>query len=150
MMKKEEIVMKKLLICVISLLLISAIPIAIGETLDTNEDYEKNQAGTDQYSNCFIWIFGKCNTVEGPLVWKLGFFCPLKPRDFLIQASGQDNESLYVIVLDAPSGAYFSIENIMIDVDNAKGIFFWGGKSPFLNSNIIFVICKAENAWITK
>ena len=141
--------MKKLLICVISLLLISAIPIAIGETLDSNGDYEKNPVGTDHYSNCFIWVFGKCNTVEGPLVWKLGFYCPIKPRDFLIQASGQGNESLYVIVL-APLGAYFSIENIHIDIDNAKGLFFWGGKSLFLNSNIIFVICKAENAWITK
>ena len=141
--------MKKLFICVISLLLISAIPIAMGETLNSIEDYEKNPAATDHYSNCFMLIFGKCNTVVGPLVWKLGFYCPLTPRDFLIQANGQDNESLYVIVLGRTSGAYFSIEDIIIDINNARGIFFWGEKSLFLESNIIFTLCKAENAWIT-
>ena len=124
-MKKEELFIKKLLICVICLLLISAIPVAVGVTIDIEEEYEKNPAGTDHFTDCVVWIFGKCNTVEGPSAWILGFFCPLKPRDFIIQAKGEDNESLYVFIRSNKIGTYLGYENIKIDINNGKGFFFW-------------------------
>ena len=146
--------MKKFVICVVSLLIFLTIPAVIGNTVnieadDINEDNEIMPLGTDHFTDCIIMIIGKCNTVEGPPEWKLGIYYPLEEKDFMIQANGQETEVLHVLVRAASPSFYFSHENIKVDISSAKGFFFYAGQSLLTEGNTIFVRCTAQEAWVT-
>lgn len=155
-MKKEGYFVKKLLICAVCLLLLSIIPIAVGNTIDSevriiNNENEKIPLTTDHYTDCTVWVFGKCNKVEveGNNLWKFGFYFPLKERNFIIQAKGQENESLNVLIRSNKFGSYFGYETLKIDIEVGKGMLFWAAKSLFINGTTVFARVKAKDAWIT-
>ena len=146
--------MKKLIICVVSLLLVSTIPIVIGDTanIEANDVIDDNDIlplGTDEYTDCTVWIIGKCNTVEGPPEWKLGFYYPFNEKDFSFSANGEEGEGLQVIVRATSPGIYLGHENIRIGITGAKGFFFYAGQSLLTQGNFLFVRCTAQVARVT-
>lgn len=146
---------KVLVIGAICLLTLPSIQVALGDTPgselnDSNEGNVSNTGGSTHYKNCRIIVFGKCDTVIGPLVWLFGFYCPLTKRDFLIKASGGENESLNVLIFGGGNfGTYYDYENIIIDLNKANGFLYWFGKSLLFKGNSIFTFCKAQDVWVT-
>ena len=147
-MKKEDGFIKKIIICAVCLLLLSVTPIVVGDT-NVDENSPTNPADIDYYSDCVIWVFGKCDTVDGPLLWKLGFYCPLREKTFIIQATGKENESLNIFIRDTGMATYFGYENVKIDIRTATGVLFWAAQSILLQGNTIFARCKAREVWVT-
>jgi hypothetical protein len=105
--------------------------------------------GTTHFSNCVVWIYGSCKTVIGALTWIFGIFCPLFKKHLNIQATGQEGESLNVIVTQDGLGTYFDQENIRIELSGTTGILYWYGKSLIFEGDQIFTRCKADDCWIT-
>lgn len=146
--------MKKLIICMVSLLLVFTVPIVIGDTanIEANDVIDDNEIlplGTDEYIDCTVWIIGKCNTVEGPPEWKLGFYYPFNEKDFSFSAKGETGEGLQVLVRATSPGFYLGHENIRIDITGAKGFFFYAGQSLLAKGNFLFVRCTAQVARVT-
>jgi len=145
---------KAIVILAICLLMLPSFSVALGEipNLEENKIKEENEVeplDTDTYSNCRILVSGQCDTVLGPLVWLLGFYCPLFKRNFIIRASGGETEKLNVIVFgNGNFGTYYDLENIQLDIRSASGILFWYGKSILLEGNRIFAFCNAKTIFI--
>lgn len=153
-MKRDNYLEKMLVIVAICLLIMPSIPVVISDTSnsDSSDSYEYQNSGTgetDYFTNCIVIVFGKCNTVTGPLIWRFGFYCPLLKRSFWIIASGEEGESLNVIIRDDKFATYYDYEEINIQLIGANGFLFWGGKSILFNNTIIFARCKANQAWVT-
>jgi hypothetical protein len=108
------------------------------------------QATTEQFSNSVVLITGKCNTVTTNALWLFGLKFMIH-RKVTIQASGQEGEKIHALVLPPTFGVFFGHENIIIQMEGATGLFFWGGKSLLLqqSSQRVFVFCKAGDMWIT-
>jgi hypothetical protein len=70
-------------------------------------------------------------------------------KHLVIQATGQEGESLNVIVTQDGLGTYFDIENIRVEMWGTTGILYWFGKSLILEGDTIFARCKAEECWVT-
>ncbi len=117
---------------------------------DFDDENNLNSGDVVHYSNCRIIVFGKCNTVRGPLVWLFGFYCPLLPRQFWIEANGdQYNESLNLLVFGGGNfGTYYDLEQVSIDIRGAKGFLYYFGKSLVVSGNNIFAFCKADDIFI--
>jgi hypothetical protein len=108
------------------------------------------QANTDQFTDSIVIIVGKCNTVSSPALWLFGFKFLLN-RHVYIQASGEQDEKLTALVLPSKIGFYFGQEDMIIELNGAKGLFFRGEKS-FLFQNTpqrIVAVCKASDIWVT-
>ncbi len=154
-MKKKK--KKFLIIGVVAILFISSFPMVIGDNPnfdrdELNNDIINKQGSTKTYYNCRIFISGKCNNVIGPLVWLLGFYCPLLKRTFTINAKGQESEVLSVLIIGINPiqlGVFFDYENIYLFIQRANGVLFWGEKSILFKSNSIFVYCKAQSVTVT-
>jgi hypothetical protein len=151
-MKGKVYIKKVLIVWAIFLLTLTSIPLALGESSNT-ESFNSNEniistRDSKHYTDCNILIFGRCNTVKGPLFWLFGLYYPIIERDFKIDANGELGETLNVIVLGPEFGTFISYENIEIDIYNAKGVLFWGGKSLILNQPLLFAHCKAADVWI--
>lgn len=116
---------------------------------NTNDDYDSETRDTILYENCIVYIFGKCKGVHGALTWIFGIYCPLFKKNLWIQATGQEGESLNVIVTRDGFGAYYDYENILIDLRGATGILYWFGKSWFFTGDQIFARCEVDRCWIT-
>ena len=148
-MKKSSYLKKIFIIGAVLLIMLSTLPVS----LSSSSNFEKNQitstSTTDHYVNSVVIIIGKCNIVQGPAIWLLGLYMPLIKRSFLIRATGEEGEQLNVIVRGDKFAAYIDSENIMVDINQAHGILFYGQKSILTNSFRIFARCKAENIWIT-
>src|SRR5512136_1706833 len=86
------------------------------------------EANTDQFSDSMVIIVGKCNTVSSPALWLFGFKF-LFNRHIYIQASGGQDEKLTALILPSKIGFYFGQEDMTIQLDGAKGLFFRGDKS---------------------
>jgi hypothetical protein len=108
------------------------------------------QATTDHFTDSFVIIMGKCDTVASPALWLFGFKFILN-REVIIQANGGENEKINAFILPSKIGFYFSQENIIIQLQGAKGLFFRGEKSwVFQNTpQRIFAVCKATDIWVT-
>ncbi len=121
--------------------------------LSSNSNFEKKQTNlttaTDYLEDSIVLIIGKCNAVQGPLMWIFGLYVPILKKSFLIRANGGEDEQLNVIVRGSKFAAYIDAENILVEFNGARGIFFYGQKSIITNSSTIFVRCKAENIFIT-
>ena len=108
------------------------------------------QANTDYFTNSVVIIIGKCNTVTSPALWLFGFKFLLN-RHIYIQASGEEGEKLSALILPSKIGFYFGQENMIIQMDGAKGLFFRGEKSWIFQNTPqrIFAVCKASDIWVT-
>lgn len=156
-MKKKRWHNKLLIIGAIFILFISSLPVAIGENynfiIDESNDNEiNNHEKATSYTNCLIFITGKCNDVNGPLVWILGFYCPLFKRTFTINARGEGDEVVNVFIIGSNPfqiGTFFDYENINLLIHRANGLLFWGQKSIISKSNSLFTICRAESVVVT-
>ncbi len=127
---------KGLAVGVICLLMLVTIPIA--------------QADTDHYSDSVVLIVGKCNTVSTTGLWLFGLTY-IHKKEVTIQAQGEDGETIHVLIFPPKFAFHFSLENVEIQMEGVKGIFFWGGKSLLFNnaSQRVFAICKAGDIWVT-
>ncbi len=156
-MKKEEWHKKLLIIGAIAILFISSLPVVIGneQNINTNnidENEINNFTGTTIYSNCLIFISGKCNHVTGPLVWIFGAYCPLFKRTFTINPRGEESEVLNVFIIGTKPfqiGTFLDYENIYLQINRARGLLYWGEKSIISKSNSIFAFCNAESILVT-
>jgi hypothetical protein len=108
------------------------------------------QANTDQFTDSIVIIIGKCDTVTSPALWLFGFKF-LFNRHIYIQASGGANEKLTALILPSKIGFYFGQEDMTIQLDGAKGLFFRGEKSLLFSSTPqrIVAVCKASDIWVT-
>jgi len=108
------------------------------------------QADTDYFSNSVVIITGKCNTVSTTALWLFGFKIAYNKK-VIIQANGGEGEKINALILPSKIGFYFGQENIYIQMEGAKGLFFWGEKSFLLqkSSQRIIAICKATDIWVS-
>jgi hypothetical protein len=151
-MKRKKSFKIATIFLIICLLAIPSVQSSNRTNIEQKEIDEVNSESTgtnENFQNSIIIVFGKCDRVEGPLVWLLGFYCPLLKRNFRIIANGGQNESLNAIVLGRGSlGAYFSRETMWIDIRGARGLLFNFDKSILVNGNNVIAICRAENIFI--
>lgn len=128
--------MKGLIIIISCLILICVIP--------------PMSATTDHFTNSRILIIGKCNTTITPALWLFGFKW-MYNKNVLIQASGGEGEKLNAFVFPSKIGIFSGYKNMIIQLDKAKGLFFWGEKSFLLqkSSQRIIAFCKATDIWVT-
>ena len=141
--------LKKILVIeAILLIIIPTLPIGLSDS----SCIEKQTSGktiTDHYVDSTILIIGKCNYVRGPLVWIFGLYIPFIKRSFTIKASGEVGEQLNVFIRGGHFASYIDNENILVDINKASGVLFWGQKSILTDSTRIFARCKAKDIWIT-
>ena len=107
-------------------------------------------ANTDHFSDSMIVITGKCNSVSSSALWLFGFKFMLNKK-VIVQANGEEGEKIHALILPYKIGFYFSQENILIQMEGATGLFFWGEKSLLLqkSSQRIFAFCKAGDIWVS-
>jgi len=135
--------------CSILLILLSTIQTVIGSNIDEHQIKTLNSENNDSFNDCVILIFGTCNDVRGPLLWKLGLYCNFLKKDFLINANGEIDESINLIIRGGGSFKFlWGKENISIRLNGATGIIFWGAKSIILDDNHIIARCQADNAYL--
>ncbi len=139
-----------LIIGTIFLLILSTIQVVLGNNLDTNEPKIINAENNESFNDCIIIIFGKCNDVTGPFLWKFGLYCNFFKKDFTIDAKGEIDETINIIIRGGGNFKFlWGKENINIKLNGATGILFWGGKSIIVESNHIIARCQADNAYLT-
>jgi len=109
-----------------------------------------SHANTDYFTNSVVIIIGKCDTVTSPALWLFGFKF-LFNREVIIQANGGEDEKINAFILPSKIGFYFGHENMIIQMEGAKGLFFRGEKSFFFQNTPqrIFVLCTARDIWVT-
>ena len=136
-MKKKYLLGKGLVIGIVFLLIFLSSPVT--------------SATTDRYDNKLVIIVGKCNTVYGPFLWRLGLYVPILKKDITIVSNGEEGEAISILVAPPEMAVYYSKKNVRVNLQDAKGIFFWTGKSPFFNNTPPFLLisCKAERILIT-
>ena len=125
-----------LVTAIFCLFLLSSLPVA--------------QANTDHFTNSVVLVIGKCNTVSTTALWLFGFKLVYN-KQVIIQANGGEGEKINALILPSKIGFYFGYKNIFIQMDGAKGLFFWGEKSLFFH-NVpprIFAFCKAGDIWVS-
>jgi len=148
-MRVKSYLTKILVIEAVLLIILPTLPVG----LSSNPNFEEKQISirptTDHFTNSIVIIIGKCDVVQGPLIWIFGLYIPLIKRSFYIRANGGQDEQLNVIIRGSQFASYLDNENIVVEINRATGILFWGQKSILTNSSRIFARCKAENIWIT-
>jgi hypothetical protein len=148
-MKVKSYLTKILVIEAVLLIILPTLPVGLSSSSNFQEKQISSKPTTDHFTNSIIIIIGKCNVVQGPLIWIFGLYIPLIKRAFYIRADGGQGEQLNVIIRGSQFASYLDNENIMIDITGARGILFSGQKSILTNSTRIFARLKAENIWIT-
>jgi hypothetical protein len=148
-MKGKYHLKKILVIGAILLMIIPVLPVG----LSTNSDFKQKQtdftSGTEYFENSIVLIIGKCNVVQGPLLWIFGLYIPILKKSFLVRASGGEGEQLNVMIRGNEFATFIDYENILVEFNGVKGILFWGQKSIITNSSRIFIRCKADNIFVT-
>lgn len=138
---KKRMLRKSIVIGVICVLMIVSLP--------------SPTADVEYYSNSIVLIAGKSNSTSClGLWWKIGLYIPIVKRQFIIGANGEEGESLNVLILSTNHGlaAYYDYEDIRIELQRARGVFYWGGKSLLLNNSeppSVFVLCRAKILYVT-
>ena len=133
---KDSYHRKELIVLISCLILISVLP--------------QTCAYTDHFTNSRSLVIGKCNTTMTPALWLFGFKW-IHNRNVLIQASGGEGEVLNALILPSKIGIYYGHKVMTIELDRAKGLFFWGEKSILLqkSSQRIIAFAKATDIWVT-
>jgi len=112
-------------------------------------------ADVDYYNNSIVLIAGRSNSTSClSLWWKIGLYIPVIKRHFFIVANGEEGESLNVLIFSRNHGlaTYYDYEDIRIELQRARGVFYWGEKSLLFNHSEpspVFVLCRAARAYIT-
>jgi hypothetical protein len=112
-------------------------------------------ADVEYFNNSIVLITGNSNSTSClGLWWKIGLYIPIVKRQFIIEANSEEGESLNVIIMSSNHGlgAYYDYEDIRIELQRARGIFYWGGKSLLFNNNespSVFVLCRAKMMYVT-
>lgn len=112
-------------------------------------------ADVEYYNNSIVLITGTSNSTSClGLWWKIGLYIPVVKRHFFIDANGEEGESLNVLILSINHGlaAYYDYEDIRIELQQARGVFYWGGKSLLFNHSEpppVFVLCRAKILYVT-
>lgn len=108
------------------------------------------QATTDYFSNSVVLIWGTSQSVSSTALWLFGPKCMLLKR-VTIQANGLEGEMINAVVFPPKIGFYYGYENIHIQMHRVTGLFFWGKRSLFFESEppSICAMCKARDIWIT-
>ena len=112
-------------------------------------------ADTDYYGNSIVIIAGKSNATHADsLWWKIGLYVPVVKRRFFIVANGEEEESLNVLIFSRNHGlaAYYDYEDIRIELQRTRGVFYWGGNSLLFNHSTpppVFVLCRAKSVYVT-
>lgn len=127
----------------------ATVDISSPEKIDIEENCEIDSKGTIYYKDCIVWIYGRCNRVWGALTWIFGFYCPLFKKSFWVQAIGEANESLNVLVRGGGVGTYYDYDTMLVHFQGANGFMYWGGKSILFSGNQIFMRCKADHVWVS-
>ena len=145
------LIKKRLLtICTFIILFLSTIQIALGENIDNTQPKINKTEINETFDDCIILIFGACNEVQGPVLWRLGLFCNFIKKNFVINAKGEIDENVNLIIRGGGSFKFlWGKENIFIRLNGATGILFWGGKSIILDTNHIIARCQADSAYLT-
>jgi hypothetical protein len=134
-------VKKSLVISVICILIVISFP-------TTNAD-------VDYFNNSIVVLVGKCNTTGcGGIWWKFGLFVPLVRRNFFVIANNEKNESINVAIYSFQDGfaTYIGHKDIIINLNRARGLFYWGGKALLVNHTDpppLFIICRAKSVGVT-
>jgi len=132
------------------LLLLSTIQIVLGENIDDNQPKIIKTEINETYNDCVIIIFGTCNDVQGPVLWRLGLYCNFFKKNFVINANGDIDENVNLIIRGGGSFKFlWGKENIFIRLNGATGILFWGGKSIIVDTNHIIARCQADSAYLS-
>lgn len=112
-------------------------------------------ADVDYYDNSIVLIAGKSNSTSClSLWWKIGLYIPVVKRHFFIVANGEEGESLNVLIFSSNHGfaTYYDYEDIRIELQRARGVFYWGEKSLLFNHSEpspVFVLCRATIVYVT-
>lgn len=108
------------------------------------------QATTDHFTDSFVIVIGQCDTVQTPALWVFGFKFIFN-REVIIRAEGGENEKITTLILPSKIGFYFGQDNLIVQIQGAKGLFFRGEKSWFFQNTPqrIFTLCKAQDIWVT-
>lgn len=139
-----------LMIFIIFLLIFTSVQVALGDTIDYNESKKMNTGVNENFSDCIIIIFGKCNDVTGPLLWRFGLYCNFLKKDFSINAKYEEGDNINLIIRGGGSFKFlWGKEDINIQLNGATGILFWGGKSIIVESPLIIARCQVEDAYLT-
>jgi hypothetical protein len=139
-----------LTVCTFILLLISTTQIVLGENIDDNLHNMNKTEINETFDDCVILIFGTCNEVQGPVIWRLGLYCNLIKRNFVINAKGEIDENINLIIRGGGSFKFlWGKENIFIRINGANGILFWAEKSIIVDTNHIIARCKADSVYLT-
>ncbi len=104
---------------------------------------------SDYYQNSFVLVVGSCETVDCPILWKLGLFIPLLKKNFFVATTNQPGEMINIIVKNEQTAFLFSEANASIRMNNARGVYYWAGNSPVIqNSSLLFIFGRAQDIWI--
>ena len=112
-------------------------------------------ADVENYNNSIVLIAGKSNSTSClSLWWRIGLYIPIMKRHFFVAANGEEGESLNVLIFSRNNGiaTYYDYEDIRIELQRARGVFYWGEKSLLFNHSEpspVFVLCRAERAYVT-
>jgi hypothetical protein len=108
------------------------------------------QANTDHFTDSIVIIMGNSDFVSSPALWLFGFKILLN-RHIYIQVSGGEGEKLTALILPSKIGFFFGQEDMTIEMNRAKGLFFRGEKSLLFQNNPqrIVAVCKASDIWVT-
>ena len=112
-------------------------------------------ADVECYNNSIVLIAGKSNSTYAiSLWWKIGLYVPVVKRRFFIVANGEEEESLNVLIFSRNHGlaAYYDYEDIRIELQRTRGVFYWGGNSLLFNHSTpppVFVLCRAKSVYVT-
>jgi hypothetical protein len=148
----SEVVNRRLLIFgAVFLVVFSSMHAALGNNIQSNKTKTADTVSFEHFTDCVIIMFGKCNEVTGPILWKLGVYCNLLKRDFTINAKGEFGETINLIIRGSDNFKFlWGKENIKIDLRGATGILFWGDKSIIADNTIIILRCKVKNVYLTE
>jgi hypothetical protein len=147
--KTLKLVIIFLTICLLTIPTVQGVQNYTYKNNEYKDEKTENAGQIEHYKNSIILVIGKCDRIDGPLVWLFGFYCPLLKRNFRIIANGGENERLNAIIIGPGNfGSYFSQETLTIDIRGARGVLYNFGKSLFVNGNNIIAFCKAENIFI--
>jgi hypothetical protein len=124
------------LVCIICVLALNVLPVV--------------SAMTDHFSDSVILVIGKSNSVSSTALWLFGVKCIFNSR-VIIRANGGEGEKVNAFMLSPKIGFYVGHEDIVIHMERAKGLFFWGEKSLFVRNTPpgVFALCKARDIWVT-
>ena len=105
---------------------------------------------SEYYHNSFVMVFGQCEWVNCPILWRLGLYIPILKKNMFIRTTNQPGEIINIIVKNEETALLYNQANATLQLNRVRGIFFWGGNSLLLqNTSLILLVGRAEDICIT-